>query len=264
MINKKKNTLLPWLNILLVLAFFIGISNLCLASVKTKPKVLIFCKTAGYHHGSIAAGIVAIQKLGAENNFDVDTTTDANKFNTSNLKQYATIIFLSTTGKVFTTTEQENALKKYIESGGGYVGIHAATDCEYNWQWYGNLSGAYFKGHPAGTPQATLDIVDSTFIATKHLPKHWTRNDEWYHFKYLANNLHVLIKLDENSFTYPAQSENLKMGANHPMAWYHEFDGGRAFYTALGHTDESFSDPLYLQHILGGIEYAMGKKYQKK
>jgi type 1 glutamine amidotransferase len=247
----------------LATAVFMVLSSLSFATVKSKPKVLIFSKTAGFHHNSIAVGIVAIKQLGTENNFDVDTTTDANKFNTSNLKQYAAIIFLSTTGKVFTTMEQENALKRYIESGKGYVGIHAATDCEYDWQWYGDLAGAYFKGHPAGTPEATLNVVDSTFMATKHLPRRWTRKDEWYHFKFLAKDLHVLIQLDENSFTYSARNESLKMGSYHPMAWYHSFDGGRAFYTALGHTDESFADPLYLQHILAGIKYAIGKNYKK-
>jgi type 1 glutamine amidotransferase len=234
------------------------------AWAKAKPKVLVFCKTAGYHHNSIAVGIAAIQKLGAENNFDVDTTIDSKKFTYGNLKQYAAIIFLSTTGKVFETTDEENALKQYIEAGGGYVGIHAATDCEYNWQWYGDLSGAYFKAHPA-QQMATLNVVDSTFIATKHLPRVWKRKDEWYHFKWMAKDLHVLITIDESSITYKddAEAARIKMGAYHPMAWYHDFDGGRAFYTELGHTDESYSDPLYLQHILGGIEYAMGKKYKK-
>jgi cytochrome c len=168
---------------------------------------------------------------------------------------------LSTTGDFFSSDTQKDALKKYIESGGGYVGVHAATDAEYKWQWYGDLSGAYFKGHPA-QQVATLDVVDSTFIATKHLPRKWTRKDEWYSFKYLAPDLHILIKLDESTMKYDAKNENLKMG-DHPMAWYHEFDGGRAFYTELGHTDESYADPVYLKHLLGGIEYAMGKKFKK-
>lgn len=233
------------------------------AWAKPNPKVLVFCKTAGFHHNSIAAGIVAIQKLGAENKFDVDTTIDSKKFTPENLKQYATIIFLSTTGKVLETPDQENALKQYIEAGGGYVGIHAATDCEYNWQWYGDLSGAYFKMHPS--PQtATLDVVDNNFIATKGLPDKWIRKDEWYTFKWMAKDLHVLIKIDESTLHYKNDDEaaKLKMG-DHPMAWYHDFDGGRAFYTELGHTDESYSEPLYLQHILGGIKYAMGKKFKK-
>jgi type 1 glutamine amidotransferase len=238
------------------------VMNCSLASAKSKPKVLVFCKTAGFHHGSIKVGVPAIMKLGADNGFDVDSTTDENNFNDKNLKQYAVVVFLSTTGDFFKNETSKEALKKYIHNGGGFVGVHAATDGMYKWQWYGDLVGGYFKGHNDGAPEATLDVVDSTFIATKHLPRRWTRKDEWYHFKYLAKDLHVVIKLDENSFPYLPKNENLKMG-DHPMAWYHEYEGGRAFYTALGHTDQSYADPAFLQHLLGGIEYAMGKKFKK-
>jgi type 1 glutamine amidotransferase len=217
-----------------------------------RVKVLIFSKTAGFHHNSIAVGIPAIIKLGQENNFDVDTTTDAKKFAIANLNQYAAVIFLSTTGNVLDDTQQA-AFEQYIKAGGGFVGVHAATDTEYDWPWYGNLVGAYFKSHPK-QQEATLDVVDRNFIATKHLPTEWKRLDEWYNFKWIADGLHILIKIDEKSYT---GGEN---GDNHPMSWYHEFDGGRAFYTELGHTDESYADPLYLKHLLGGIQYAIGKK----
>ncbi len=238
------------------------ICSTSLAWAKT-PKVLIFCKTAGYHHQSIAAGIVAIQKLGAENKFDVDTTTDVTKFTTSNLKQYAALIFLSPTGTgVFRDSTEKEALKHYIHSGGGFVGIHAATDFEYDWQWYGDLVGAYFKAHPA-QQNAVVDLVDSSNISTSFLPRQWKKFDEWYHFKWMAKDLHILLKLDESTLDY-GKTPGIKMGADHPIAWYHNFDGGRSFYTALGHTDESYSDPLFLQHLLGGIKYAMGKKYAGK
>lgn len=220
------------------------------ALAKQKLKVLIFCKTAGYHHESIAAGVVAIKKLGAENNFEADSTTDSRKFTYDNLKQYAAIIFLSTTHDVLDDAQQKEFMK-YIEAGGGFVGVHAATDCEYNWQWYGNLVGAYFDSHPA-QQEAVIDVIDADNISTKHLPTHWKRFDEWYNFKWIEPNLHVLLTIDEASYT------GGKNPAYHPMAWYHSYDGGRAFYTELGHTNESFADPLYLQHLLGGIEYAMG------
>jgi len=227
------------------------ISSVCFGIAMANPKVLVFSKTAGYHHESIAVAVPAVIKLGKENGFDVDTTTDATKFNTKNLKKYAAVIFLSTTGNVLNQFQQD-AFEKYIESGGGFVGVHAATDTEYDWEWYGDLVGAYFKSHPK-QQDAVLHIVDNSFIATKHLPAEWKRFDEWYNYKYIANNLHWLITIDEKSYT---GGEN---GDFHPMAWYHEYDGGRAFYTELGHTDESFADPLYLKHLLGGIKYAMGK-----
>jgi type 1 glutamine amidotransferase len=226
---------------------------LCLiaSSSFAKPKVLIFSKTAGYHHNSIAVGIPAIIKLGLENNFDVDTTTNSTKFTYDNLKQYAAVIFLSTTGDVL-NDEQQGEFEKYIKAGGGFVGVHAATDTEYDWPWYGNLVGAYFKSHPA-QQNATFNVVDRSFIATKHLPAEWKRFDELYNFKWMAPNLHILITIDEKSYTGGTMSDN------HPMSWYHTYDGGRAFYTELGHTDESYADPLYLKHLLGGIQYAMGK-----
>jgi type 1 glutamine amidotransferase len=224
-----------------------------ISCAKPKPKVLIFCKTAGFHHESIAVGIPAIMKLGKENNFDVDTTTNSALFTSDNLKQYAAVIFLSTTGDVL-NAEQQTAFEQYIKAGHGFVGVHAATDTEYDWPWYGNLVGAYFKSHPSKQQEADLNIVDRNFIATKHLPATWRRLDEWYNYKWIASDLHVLIKIDEKSYT---GGEN---GDNHPMSWYHTYDGGRSFYTALGHTDASYADPLYLKHLLGGILYAIGKK----
>lgn len=217
-----------------------------------QPKILVFSKTAGFHHNSIAAGIPAIIKLGRENNFSVDTTTDASKFTDANLKQYAAVVFLSTTGDVL-NDDQQKAFERYIESGKGFVGVHAATDTEYDWPWYNKLVGAYFKIHPK-QQDAVLNVVDTSFIATKGLPRVWKRFDEWYNFKDTHwDDVHVLITIDETSYT---GGEN---GSFHPMSWYHSYDGGRAFYTELGHTDESYADPLYLGHLLGGIKYAIGK-----
>lgn len=221
-----------------------------------KNKVLIFSKTGGYHHKSIDAGIKAIMQLGQQNKFAVDTTTDSTKFTKDYLKQYDAIIFLNTTGDVL-NEEQQNAFQQYIQSGGGFVGVHAATDTEFGWQWFGNLVGAYFGNHPK-VQEAVVHITDSTTIATKHLPNPWKRTDEWYNFKWIANDLHVLITLDETSYT------GGNNGANHPISWYHNFEGGRAFYTGFGHTDETYSDPLFLQHLLGGIQYAMGKAKMAK
>jgi len=215
-------------------------------------KILVFAKTAGFHHGSILVGLPAIQKLGAENNFAVDTTTNSGLFTPVNLKQYAAIVFLNTTGDVLNDMQQ-TAFEQYIKGGGGFVGVHAASDTEYGWPWYGQLVGAYFVNHPA-QQEATLHIVDRKSIATRHLPEKWTRKDEWYNFKDIQPDIHVLITLDEK--TYKGGTN----GERHPMAWYHSFYGGRSFYTGLGHVDASYTDPLFLKHLLGGIQYAMGQK----
>ena len=232
--------------------FFIALFCLTACSNKQseKPTVLVFSKTAGFHHSSIPVGVKSLQDLGAKNGFNVDTTTNSNYFNEDSLKKYAAIIFFNSTGDLLSGNE-EIALERYIQSGGGYVGIHAAADAEYDWTWYNQLVGAYFESHPE-QQEANIIVKDNTHPSTKKLPSTWKRYDEWYNFRKISKDIKVLLTIDENSY------KGGKNGAEHPMAWYHEFDGGRAFYTELGHTDESYADPIYLDHILGGIQYAMG------
>jgi len=215
-----------------------------------RPRVLVFSKTAGYRHSSIPSGKAAIQKLGRENNFEVDVTEDASYFTEDNLKKYAAIIFLNTTGDVL-NNEQEIAVERFIQAGGGFVGIHSATDTEYDWIWYANMVGGQFASHPA-IQAAKLMVVDKTQSSTQSLPEVWNRTDEWYNFKRLNKDVKVLLKIDETSY------KGGSLNGDHPMAWYHDYDGGRAFYTELGHTEESYKDSFYLKHILGGIQYAMG------
>lgn len=216
-----------------------------------KPAILVFYKTAGFYHESIPDGIAAIQKLGQENKFAVEATKDASVFNDDNLKKYKAVVFLSTTQDVLNPQEQ-TAFEQYIKKGGGFMGIHAATDTEYDWPWYNQLVGAYFDSHPA-IQKATILVKDKKHPATAFLPDKWERVDEWYNFKSINPKVKVLATLDESSY------KGGKNGANHPAIWYHEFDGGRAFYTAGGHTSESYSEPLFLRHLLAGIKYAMGK-----
>jgi uncharacterized protein len=215
-------------------------------------KVLVFSKTNGYRHESIEAGIEAVKKLGADNNFSVDATEDSLDINDNKLSGYQAIIFLSTTMKVL-GEQEEKALQNFIHKGGGFVGIHAATDCEYNFPWYVKMIGASFLSHPK-QQVAKLMVVDNTHLSTKHLPAVWERKDEWYNFKSMNPDVKVLIKIDETSY------EGGKNGDNHPMAWFHDFEGGKIFYTELGHTKESYSEPFFLQHILGGIQYSLGIK----
>src|SRR5215203_307232 len=222
----------------------------CSQTRSGNPRILVFAKTEGYHHESIPNGMAAIQKLGSQNEFEVDTTTDANMFTEDRLKNYSTVIFLNTTGNVL-NHHQEVAFERYIQSGGGFVGVHAATDTEYDWGWYSRLVGANFESHPQ-IQEAVLHVVDSSIAATRGIPARWKRTDEWYNFKKLNEDVKVLMTIDEKYY------EGGKLGNIHPMAWYHDYDGGRSFYTALGHTEESYADPVYLKHLLGGIQYAVG------
>lgn len=212
-------------------------------------RVLIFSRTKGYRHASIPAGKRALMKLGQENGFAVDTTEDAAKFTDANLKRYAAVIWLSTTGNVLDEVQQAS-FERYIQAGGGYMGIHAAADTEYDWAWYNQLAGAQFLSHPK---QQNVDIVvaDKNHPSTKMLPDVWKRFDELYSYKNLSKDIKVLARLDESTYEGGAN------GKDHPFIWYHDFDGGKAFYTGGGHTDESYVDPLFLQHLLGGLKSVM-------
>jgi cytochrome c len=224
----------------------------CSPSSDTREtRILVFTKTTGFRHQSIEAGVTAVKKLGQENGFVAVHTEDSKYFNEDFLKTISAVMFLNTTGDVLDPA-QKVAFQRYIQAGGGFVGVHSATDTEYNWKWYGDMVGAYFLSHPEVQP-ARVIVEDREHISTKMLPEVWERTDEWYDFKEVRFGLNRLLSLDESSY------KGGKMGDDHPLAWYHEFDGGRAWYTAMGHTDETFSEPLFLQHLLGGIRYAIGE-----
>ncbi|MFC5410661.1 ThuA domain-containing protein [Larkinella bovis] len=230
------------------------LSIFCLSTgiASAKDAILVFSKTKGFRHKSIEVGKASLWKLGQENGFSVDTTENADLFTPNNLKKYKAVVFLSTTGDIL-NAEQQAAFEQYIKKGGGFVGIHAAADTEYEWPWYNQLVGAYFLSHPK-QQNAEIEIVDKKHLSTKMLPDRWKRYDEWYNYKSIVDGIKVLGKLDEKTY------EGGKNGDNHPFIWYREFDGGRSFYTGGGHTDESYSDPQFMAHVLGGIKYAMGKK----
>jgi cytochrome c len=241
--------------VFLLLALGIGLTS-CSKKREGKPKVLVFSKTAGFYHESIPNGIAAIQKLGAENGFEVDTTKNAENINEENLAQYAAVIFLSTTGDVL-NHYQEADFERYIQSGGGFVGIHSAADTEYEWGWYGRLVGGYFTDHPGiNDPHPNVQAGKITKTGEKHpsvdfLPETWERTDEWYSYKEVNPNTKKLLMLDEASY-----QGGFDMG-DHPIAWYHDFDGGRSWYTGGGHTKESFEESDFLKHLMAGITYAM-------
>jgi type 1 glutamine amidotransferase len=216
--------------------------------------VLVFSKTADFRHASIPAGIAAIESLGAAHGFAVDATEDAGVFTPEGLAPYEAVVFLSTTGDVLDDAEQA-AFEKFIEGGRGFVGIHSAADTEYDWPWYGRLLGAYFLRHPA-VQQADVVREDPLHQSTRALPETWMRTDEWYNFRTDPRRVaHVLLTVDEASYN-PGKGA---MGRDHPVAWCHEFDGGRAWYTALGHTPGTYSEPLFRKHLLGGIRFAAGR-----
>ncbi|MDC6366364.1 MULTISPECIES: ThuA domain-containing protein [Flavobacteriaceae] len=224
-------------------------------AVKMPELVMVFTKTAGYRHKSIEKGVQTLRELGRKNGFVALQTETGEDFSHQNLKNYKLVVFLSTTMDVLNDSQQE-AFKKYIQNGGSYLGIHAASDTEYDWRWYGKLVGGYFESHPnnPNVLDAKIQVLDKTHPSTSHLPDTWTRSDEWYNYKNLNPDVTVLMNLDESSYSGGTN------GKNHPIAWYHIYDGGRAFYTGGGHTEASFDEPQFRQHLLGAIEWCLGRK----
>ncbi len=215
---------------------------------------LLFTKTAGFRHANIPDGIAAMEAMAEQEGFALDTTEDATDFTEENLANYDVVIWFSTTGDVL-NDDQQAAFEQYIQDGGGFAGIHAASDTEYNWEWYEGLVGAYFAGHPV--PQnGDLVVEDHVHPSTAHLPETWTRFDEWYSFdSNPRSDVHVLMSLDEDTYTGGT------MGADHPAAWCHNYDGGRSWYTAGGHTSESFEEPAFLEHVYQGLRTAAGAEW---
>lgn len=212
-------------------------------------RVLVFSRTAAFRHQSIPTGVEAVRTLGERHGFAVEATEDAAIFTDAGLAQFQAVVFMSTTGDVL-NDEQQAAFQRFIRGGGGYVGVHAASDTEHDWPWYGQLVGAYFSRHPRIQP-ATVRIVQGEHISTRCLPAEWVRTDEWYDFRAPpAANVTILATLDESTY------QGGQMGASHPIAWMHEYDGGKAWYTGLGHTNESYAEPAFLDHLAGGILWA--------
>ena len=213
--------------------------------------VLVFSKTAGFRHDSIPAGVSAVRQQGSSRGFSVDATEDSNIFTDESLANYKVVVFLSTTGDVL-NAQQEAAFERFVRRGGGFVGIHSATDTEYEWAFFGALVGAYFAGHP-DIQTATIHIEDATHPVAAALPRPWTRRDEWYNFRRNPRgSVNVLATLDERTYTGGT------MAPDHPIAWSHTYEGGRSFYTAGGHTPESFSETLFADHIGRAILWAAG------
>jgi type 1 glutamine amidotransferase len=214
------------------------------------PLVLLyFRKDDQYHHNS-AIEIAAIRELGVEHGFAVEATEDRGVFRSISTARYLSVIFLNTACDGFSGNERDG-LVRYLKSGGGYVGIHAACYALEEWPWYEELVGAQFTDHPEIQP-ATLKVIDREHTATKNLPSSWVHTDEWYNFRDVADNLNVLITVDEQTYTGGTH------GIHHPVVWCQDYEVGRSFYTALGHPESSFREERYLLHIAGGIKYAMG------
>jgi hypothetical protein len=229
------------------------------AAEARQPRVLLFSHSTGYRHASIEPGIAAIQGLGAREKIAIVPSADPNIFSAESLKGFDAIILLSTSTdpkkpeSEWFQGARRTALQSFVRRGGGIVAIHAASDSHYHWPWYLKMIGGHFASHPEGTPQGTLRVVDRKHPATKGVDPTMRRVDEWYYFDDYNPEAHVLVTLD------PASIGQKDVNPN-PVSWAHHYEGGRVFYTAMGHTVESYSDRNFLTHLAGGLRWVMGKK----
>lgn len=232
------------------------------ANAQKQFKALLITTTHGWHHESLHYGVVALKEMAQKQEFTLDVFQDPKSFTDEKLKQYNVVIFLNTTGNIFDSAQQK-VMERFIQSGKGFVGIHSASDTEYDWEWYTKLVGRMFQIHPANQT-AKLIVNDKTFPGLKELDSQlWT--DEWYEFgPEKVSGLQYILTVDETTYNPKTKSGNKQgngMGDFHPVAWYHNYDGGRSFYTALGHLPTNYSDAAFLQHLFAGIRWAAtGKK----
>jgi uncharacterized protein len=241
----------------LLLLSFVGLFAATVARAE-QFSVLLFSKTAGWHHESILEGVTAIRNLGKLHDFNVFWTEDASRvFKDEELKKYKAVIFLSTTGDAL-NDDQQAVFERYIRAGGGFVGIHAAADTEYKWPWYTNMVGHMFHIHPA-VQTATLKVENPNFPGMDRFAKRFLATEEWYEYDAPRSKLNYLLSVDEKTYKPNAKwgpKEGKGMGEFHPIAWFQEYDGGRAFYTGLGHLPATYSDAAFMHHVYGGIYWA--------
>ncbi|WP_144211507.1 ThuA domain-containing protein [Shewanella donghaensis] len=238
---------------------YIGLSLFTIEAAQAKQfRALLFTKTAGWHHQSILEGVTAVKQLAQKHHFDYEWHEDAKQINSKNLARFDVIMFLNTTGDIL-NPEQQQAMQAFIQSGKGFVGVHSASDTEHQWPWYTKLVGRKFVIHPP-IQTAKINVIDDQFPGVALMPETFLWTDEYYHFSEpYSDNLKYILSVDETSYQASAQWGELKvegMGKFHPLAWYQEVDGGRSFYTALGHIPATYDDPLFLQHLYGGIYWA--------
>jgi type 1 glutamine amidotransferase len=225
----------------------------------------VFSKAAGWHHESTLEAVTAVRELGKQHHFDVFWSEDPKRIFTDELiAKYKVVIFLLTTGDAL-NDEQQAVFERFIRRGGGYVGVHSASDTEYQWPWYTKMVGHMFRVHPA-IQTAMVNVENRDFPGMERFPSRFLTTEEWYEFDASRSpGLKYLLSVDESTYEPTAQrKKEMAVSPLHPISWYHEYDGGRAFYTALGHLPATYSDQQFLHHLYGGIYWAATGKGIKK
>jgi len=225
------------------------------------PRVLVYTRNGltlegkpGYVHDNIPASVALLRRLGATHGFAVDVTDDPAAFSPAGLRPYRVLVFTNTNNQIFDTDAQQAALQAFIRGGGGFVGIHSACGSMRAWPWFWALAGGSFVRHPK-LQEFTIRVVDRTHPSTAHLGERWVWTDEFYYLRDMPAGLHVLLAGDPSALVDPQKPAG---ETTRPLAWCRPFEGGRTWFTTLGHRKEAYADPAFEKHILGGIQWALG------
>ncbi|MEU6646352.1 ThuA domain-containing protein [Saccharomonospora sp. NPDC046836] len=238
----------------------VGLAPMAVAQAQEPEfNALLFTKTAGYRHDSIPAGVARFEQLAADNNFTVDHTEDSSVFNDADLAGYDVVIMFQTSGMVWENDEQRQAIQSYVQGGGGIAAIHNATDMgiENEFPWWDDLvnAGSHMPSHSPGVLPGTAYVVDEQHPSTAGLPERWQRAEEWYNFDVsMRGKAHVLVNVDERTYNPGGDA----MGADHPISWCRDVGTARVWATAMGHPTAAYSEPEFIQHLLGGVRTAAG------
>jgi len=242
--------------------FLLFLAALTFSQSPAKNHVLIYTRNGeGYVHDNIKASVDALVAICQQNNIVYESSDDPTLFTDENLKKYDAIIFSNTNNEAFLTQDQRDAFQRFIQAGGGFMGVHSATASERDWPWFHAMIGGLFVRHPKLQP-FDIKVIDHTHPSTLHLGDVWTWEDECYFMDHLNPDMHVLLAADLTTLddpereTYPGTT----FGDLFPLCWIHEYDGGRQFYTALGHKIEHYDDPDFRQHLQGGLLWVLGKE----
>lgn len=226
---------------------------------ESRKHILIYTRNGeGYVHENIGASVAALEKICSEEGYATEVSDVPGVFTPENLKQYDAVIFTNTNNEGFDTDIQREAFQEYIRQGRGFMAIHSASGSEREWPWYWALVGGKFLRHPAYQEFDVL-VTDTTHLSTAHLPHRWRVSDECYFSNQLNPDIHVLLSVDlttiedEGKLEYPGET----FGQQFPLCWCHTFDGGRQWYTALGHDPETYEDPLFVEHLRGGLLWVL-------
>ncbi len=240
------------------LAFALLLLGALAARAQNQFEILVFAQPEKWHKDAVPVARESFAMLARHHQFGLTWSEDPTSFDDANLARFAVVVFVNCTGEALNAAQQER-FAAYIRGGGNFVAVHAAAATEKRWPWYDELVGRVFRIHPY-VQTAVIDVVDRGFPACMHLPERWVWTDEWYEFEApLQSDHHVVLRVDESTYEphkiWPGGKAD-GMGADHPLAWYHSFEGGRVFVTALGHMPELYRDTRYLEHLYGGIYWA--------